>query len=176
MRVRPSTLPPMRLALAAALVLACNPSAPVSATPEPPAGSGTPPATTVPATSEALEVTIAPAATQVAAGAPLALTVTVRNRGQATATIPLTSGCATDFEVLDGSDAVVAESGQMCTQVMGQRTLAPGESFVDRFSWAPGTPGMAAVPPGRYRLRGVLLRQGAPLRSAPVPLDVVAAR
>jgi hypothetical protein len=40
--------------------------------------------------------------------------------------VPLTSGCLTDFEVADASGEVLGGSEQMCTQVMGSRSVPAG--------------------------------------------------
>ena len=152
------------------LVGACRPAEPArspvavgaDATAPPPAGA-----------VEGLTVTVTTDRPSVPAGQRLRITITVRNTGGERRTLDFTSGCTTDYEFLDAeADRVVASSLQMCTQALGQRTLAAGESFTDTHVWVRGLLGMPELPAGRYRVRGVLLATNAPLRSPPVPVTV----
>jgi hypothetical protein len=123
------------------------------------------PSTTVTSTASPLEVTVSAEPARVPAGGRLRIVVTVRNRSTAPITLEFTSGCQTDYEFVDASGATVASSGQMCTQAMGSRTLAAGESFSDTHVWIRGLAGMPQVPGTELRVRGVLLASGGELRS-----------
>lgn len=118
--------------------------------------------------ADSLVVTIAPESATVRARQPLRMTVSVRNAGATVQTIQVSSGCYFDYEVLSASGEVLGNSGQMCTQVMGQRDLKPGASFEGVLVWVPGLAGNVSPASGQYSVRGVLLRIGAPVRSAPV--------
>ena len=85
------------------------------------------------------------------------ITVTVTNTDDARRVIEASSGCFTDFELLDGSGNVVTRSLQVCPAVMARRELAPGESFSETHVWRRGMRGMPVVPAGSYQLRGMLL-------------------
>ncbi|MEP6836362.1 MAG: BsuPI-related putative proteinase inhibitor [Gemmatimonas sp.] len=107
----------------------------------------------------------------VAAGAPLRITVTVRNGAPSPRTLSFTSGCATDYELLDAAGTVTATSDQMCAQVITNRTLAASDTLAEVHVLLRGRPGMPVVPPGAYRLRGVLLLAGTPVRSPAIPVQ-----
>lgn len=117
-------------------------------------------------------VSIMPSAAAVRSGDSLHITVTVQNAGRERRTVEATSGCFTDYELLDMAGQVVTRSGQVCAAVMSRRELAPGEAMSESFVWVPGGRGMPAVPPGSYRLRGLLLQRGDTLISPLVALVV----
>lgn len=122
--------------------------------------------------SSSLAVSITSSAATVRPGDSLRIIVTVENTGRERRTVEATSGCFTDYELLDPSGQLVARSGQMCTAVMSRRELAPGEELSESFVWIPGGRGMPAVAPGSYHLRGLLLQRGDTLMSPLVPLVV----
>ena len=98
----------------------------------------------------------------------LRITVTATNTTSAARTLRFSSGCTTDYELLDASDAVVGESGQMCAQALTQETLGAGESLTRTHVLVRGMRGMPPTAAGVYRVRGVLLTMGEPVRSEPV--------
>ena len=104
----------------------------------------------------------------VPADGSMRITVTATNATSAARTLQFSSGCTTDYELLDPGGAVVAESGQMCTQALTQETLAPGQALTGTHVLARGVRGMPPTSPGTYRVRGVLLTMDGPVRSEPV--------
>jgi|GEM_PF-3745281 len=124
-------------------------------------------------TTAALEVTISTSTTEpIRVGETLNITVTTTNTGSEPRTVEATSGCFTDYEILDASGNVVGRSGQMCSAVMSSRALDAGEALSESFAWIVGGRGTTPVQPGQYQLRGVLLQPGDTLRSQPVPVVV----
>ena len=104
----------------------------------------------------------------VAQGATVRITVTVKNTGAAAQTLSFTSGCLTDYEIVDAAGTVSATSERMCSQVLTSRTLAAGEAFSDVHVLVRGMAGMPA--PGTYTLRGVVLLADGALRSPTIPI------
>jgi hypothetical protein len=118
------------------------------------------------ASRPALAVAVSAEPTTLGPAGRLTVKVAITNTGKTAATLSFSSGCHTDYELLDASGAVVGESFQMCTQAMTQRTLAPGASFTDTHVWIRGMAGQPKLAAGSVvRVRGVLLTQGAQVRS-----------
>ena len=160
--------------LALLAVAACRSAEPVStntsnaSTTTPPSGS---PTVSEPSAGPVtVRVAVDPAT--VAPDGRLTITVTATNATNAPRTLEFSSGCTTDYELLDATGAVVTESGQMCTQALTQQTLAPGASLEGTHVLVRGMRGMPALPAGAYQVRGVLLTMGDPVRSAPVPVTL----
>jgi hypothetical protein len=99
------------------------------------------------------------------------ITVTVTNTDDERHVIEASSGCFTDFELLDASGNVVTTSLQVCPAMMARRELGPGESFSETHVWRRGLRGMPTVPAGTYQLRGMLLARTSTVTSNAV--DVV---
>jgi hypothetical protein len=117
-------------------------------------------------TSSALTVEVSTDQATLGAAGRLTIKVTTTNTGRTSATLHFSSGCQTDYQLLDPSGAVVGESLQMCTQALTQRTLAPGASFTDTHVWIRGMAGQPKLPAGSVvQVRGILLTQGAEQRS-----------
>ena len=158
---------PSSLVLALVAAAACRGGEPVSSSPSnegaPP---GSPNVSESPAAPIVVRVALDPSV--VAADGRLRITVTATNTTSAARTLHFSSGCTTDYEVLDTSGAVVATSMQMCAQALTQETLAPGASLTGTHVLARGMLGMAPSAAGVYRVRGVLLTTGEPVRSEPV--------
>lgn len=96
----------------------------------------------------------------------LQIRVTITNTSRTTASLAFTTGCQTDYEILDASGAVIGSSLQMCTEALTQRNLAAGASFTDTHVWIRSMAGQPKLPAGTViRLRGILLTQGAAARS-----------
>jgi len=155
------------LVLALVAAAACRGGEAVSSTP---ANEGAPPGspnvTESPAAPIVVRVALEPSV--VAADGRLRITVTATNTTSAERTLRFTSGCTTDWELLDASGAVVTTSMQMCAQAMTQETLAPGASLTGTHVLVRGMLGTAPVPAGVHRVRGVLLTADEPVRSEPV--------
>ena len=117
-------------------------------------------------------VSVALSAPTLRRGAPVRVTVTVRNAGASALALETPSGCVTDYEVLDAAGTVVAEAGLMCLQAITTTTLAPGQRRDDVFTLSLEGVDGKSLPAGRYRVRGVLPLTSGPRRSAPVPLEV----
>ena len=153
---------PILLALAAA----CRGAEPgSSALPNDDAPPGAP-RVTEPAAPIAVRVAVDPSL--VAANGSVRITVTATNTTGAARTLQFSSGCTTDFELLDASCAVAWRSAQMCTQALTEETLGAGESLTGRHVLERDAPGTMSIAPGVYRVRGVLLTMGDPVRSEPV--------
>ena len=152
------------LVLTLVVVAACRGGEPVPS-PSGDAGvpSGSPNVSESPAAPIAVRVLLEPSL--VPAGGTVRITVTATNTSGAARTLQFSSGCTTDYELLDTSGRVVAGGDQMCAQALTQETLGPGESLTGTHVLARGMPPIA---PGVYRVRGVLLTMDAPVRSEPV--------
>jgi hypothetical protein len=121
----------------------------------------------VTAIASALRVEVSTDQATVGPTGRLTVKVTTTNTGKAPANLSFSSGCQTDYELLDSSGAVIGESLQMCTQSLTQRTLAPGASFTDAHVWIRNMAGQPKLPAGSVvRFRGVLLTQGTGQRSS----------
>lgn len=158
----PMVLSSWRALAAFAGAVACAPAA------VPSISSGASTAVTTPAAGIVVGVTVDH--DTVVATAPLRITVTVRNTDATARSLAFTSGCATDFELLDGRDAVITTSEQMCTQVMTNRALASGDSLSEVHVLLHGRPGYPTIAPGTYRIRGVLLLASGAVRSPAIPV------
>lgn len=149
------------LALCWVLSAACPGSSPTS--PDPGIGGDV--------TLESLIVTIATDRSTVAPGETARFTVTVTNNGTSSRTIDFSTACQTDFEILDASGNAVTTSMRVCAQVLSERTLAAGASFSETHEWRRGSLGQPPLS-GSYRIRGVLLQTGNPIRSVAQPLEL----
>jgi hypothetical protein len=115
---------------------------------------------------------------RVPAGRPVPIVVRASNAGARRREIYLLGRTPT-FDV-----TVRAEDGRLIWQrlqdstvpaILQVRTLAPGEVLEARFDWDQRANGGAAVGPGRYTVRGVLLTGSPPpLETPPAALEVVA--
>ncbi|HEU4631514.1 MAG TPA: BsuPI-related putative proteinase inhibitor [Gemmatimonadaceae bacterium] len=154
------------LATTAALAAACtsHTSSPTAAD-----GSGSPTVDVSQPADVAVRVDASPAA--VAPSGSLHIVVTVTNTDDERHVIEASSGCFTDFELLDARGDVVTRSLQLCPAMMASRTLDPGESFSETHVWKRGLRGMPELPAGTYRVRGILLARTSPVASEAV--DVV---
>jgi len=124
----------------------------------------------VPQPVEELTVTVSADHDMVPARGTLRITVTVRNAGKTARTLGFTSGCATDYELVDAGGQVAASSDQMCAQAITSRTLAAGGSFSDVHVHVRGLAGVPVLAAGTYTLRAVLLLATGPVRSAGTPV------
>lgn len=117
-------------------------------------------------TPSALTIDVSADQTTVGPAGRLTVKVTVTNAGKTPANLSFSTGCQTDYELLDPSGAVIAQSFQMCTESLTQRTLAPGASFTDSHVWIRTMAGQPKLPAGSVvRFRGILLTRGAEQRS-----------
>jgi hypothetical protein len=158
------------LALVATLMLAGDCTS-RSTGADPGADSGGGPAAGTSTRADSL-VSVAVSAPTLRPGAPVRITVTVRNAGAAPLALETPTACVTDYEVLDAAGTVVAQSGLMCLQALTTTTLAPGARRDDVFTLSLDGLGAPRLAAGRYAVRGVLSLMSAPRRSAAVPLDV----
>lgn len=124
------------------------------------------------AQNAALRVAVTLEPSTVRAGESMLVTVTVSNAGTEARTLESTSGCFTDYEVLDAGGTVIATSGQSCTAQMARRELAPGASFSEQQRWVRDLAGMPRLPVGALQVRGLLLAGPDTLRSSPVSLTI----
>lgn len=123
------------------------------------------PTTTLTTAASPLDVTVTAEPSSVPAGGRLRITVIARNTSSAAIALEFTSGCQTDYELLDAAGTLVGASGEMCTQATTRRTLAAGESFNDVHVWIRGLAGMPQVPGSELQVRGMLLATGNEIRS-----------
>lgn len=108
----------------------------------------------------------------IAPGASLDVVVIARNTSGATRTVQAGSSCFTEAEVLGAHDRVLAAGGRMCAQRVTTRTLAPGEAIEERITVELGTSTTPLLPPGRHRVRGVLVLLDGSHAGPPVPFEV----
>ena len=110
------------------------------------------------------------ASSSLALGEPLHFTVVVTNTGDAGGALSFSSGCGTNFLVLDRSGVIwddLAMSHRLCTADAPTRELAPGESRTWEGTWDQRTPtGPTAA--GDYRIQvSVLSVPHLPVSEAP---------
>jgi hypothetical protein len=122
-------------------------------------------------TAELAVVVVADRST-VAAGQDLQITVTVVNNASSARTLEFSSGCLTDFELLDSGGQLVGTSRQVCLQVLTQKTLQASGSFSTSHTLTRGPLGFPQLAPGSYQLRGVLLTSPTAIRSPSIPITV----
>lgn len=111
------------------------------------------------ARDQVVRVEVAVDSASIAAKGRLAVTVKVTNAGTVPLALSFSSGCRTDYELLDANGAVIGRSGMMCTEATSEQSLAPGASFTDTHIWVRGLRGMPQPAAGstNMRLRAVLL-------------------
>ncbi|HEU4955441.1 MAG TPA: BsuPI-related putative proteinase inhibitor [Gemmatimonadales bacterium] len=101
----------------------------------------------------------------------------IENAGGRPATLYLQGRpSAFDITVHDASGRQVWRrlEGAVVAMVLGVRELAPGESLQLEDTWRQTDAAGHLVPPGRYRLTGLLPGEpGRELRSAPARLDIL---
>ncbi len=118
---------------------------------------------------------LAPA--RVVVGEPVPVTLRIENAGGRPATLYLQGRPpAFDITVHDASGRQVWRrlEGAIVAMVLGIRELAPGESLELEDIWRQTDAAGHPVPPGRYRLTGLLPGEpGSGLRSAPARLDIL---
>jgi hypothetical protein len=113
----------------------------------------------------ALEVTLTTDRTAYPVGAPVALTFTARNRGDAPLILTFPSGQMIDLAIgPPDSPAVVWRwsQGQFFTQALIPRTLAPGEALTFTAAWDQRNQAGLQVPTGVYAVTAVLMAAGRP--------------
>ena len=110
-------------------------------------------------------------------GEPVPVTLRIENAGGRPATLYLQGRPpAFDVTVHDASGRQVWRrlEGAVVAMVLGVRELAPGESLELEDTWRQTDAAGDLVPPGRYRLTGLLSGEpGRRLRSAPARLDIL---
>jgi hypothetical protein len=107
---------------------------------------------------------------QVRTGARVPITLRLENRGSRPLDLSLRGRTLTfDVEVSDSSGAVRWRrlEGEIIPAIVHLRTLAPGERLEVEAAWD------RAAAPGPYRVRGLLLVEGPPRPTPPVPLRIV---
>ncbi len=120
------------------------------------------------------EVRVTP--TEFHAGDTVQIAVSACNRAGLPATLQFSSGCLLLFEVRDAAGALVAPKDIVCTANAPTVTLHPGECLDRHFSWsgAEGIGGGKTLPPGEYRVSGVLTAAGKHPASEPVAIKILA--
>ena len=110
-------------------------------------------------------------------GEPVRFTLRIVNAGDRPAAVYLQGRPpAFDVTVHDASGRQVWRrlEGATVAMVLGIRELAPGERLEFEDTWRQTDAAGGAVPPGRYRLTGLLPAEpGRTLRSAPTPLEIL---
>jgi hypothetical protein len=110
-------------------------------------------------------------------GEPVRLTLRIVNAGDRPATVYL-QGRPPAFDVTVhealGRQVWRRLEGATVAMVLGIRELAPGEWLEFEDTWRQTDAAGRAVPPGRYRLTGLLPGEpGRGLRSTPAPLEIL---
>jgi len=127
---------------------------------------------TAPASVAVVSVQVARAT--VAAGAPVATTVTVENRGDAPLRLVGGSTCMAHLEVRNSAGDRVGGDSRVCTMDLVECVLAPGATWTEQPVWDGRLAGGGAAPPGAYSVRGgVVMAGGSQALSAPVSVTVV---
>lgn len=140
---------------------AASPTSSPTAAPPPvdPTATPTPSAGEQPCTDDALEVRASADKDSYARGAPVALTLTVKNTGAVPCRRALGQG-AVELVVTSGSDRIWSSDDCAPGGEPGEELLAPGDESTARATWsgtrsAPGCPeGQATAQPGTYRVTG----------------------
>src|SRR5439155_14861240 len=97
------------------------------------------------------------------AGAPVALSLTVTNPGNAPVTLQFSSGQKYDFEVRRAGQVVWRwAADRMFTQALTSLTLAPGERKVFTETWKQVDNNGHAVPAGSYEATAMLTTMDKP--------------
>ena len=105
------------------------------------------------------DVSLDLASSSIAPGEPLRFTAVVTNTGDAKGVLHFSSGCGSNFLVLDGSGVIwddLAMSKRVCTQDAPTLEFAPGESRTWDGTWSQQTPAGPA-PAGDYHIQVLVL-------------------
>ena len=116
------------------------------------------------------------APTRVLQGEPVPVTLRIENAGGPATLYLQGRPPAFDITVHDASGRQVWRrlEGAVVAMVLAVRELAPGESLQLEDTWRQTDAAGHLVPPGRYRLTGLLPGEpGRGLRSAPARLDIL---
>ncbi len=148
-------------------VVACQPGAPGAATED---EDEMPPDA-----SDSLRLRLeAPA--EVAAGAPVPITLRVENLTDRTLTLYLT-GRTIAFDVVveraGGARVWRRLEGETVQSILRLEELGPGEALVLEDAWDQRSDRGEAASPGEYRIHGELLTEGEPLVSPAEPLRIL---
>lgn len=160
------------------LVLACQAAAPVAEAgggAEGPGSSATtqetrerrslPPDIQMPPSSDSLRLRLL-APDRVVAGEPVPVTLRLENATERTLTLYLT-GRSIAFDVVveraDGARVWRRLEGEVIQSILRLETLGPGEVLVLETSWDQRSNAGEPVPPGEYRVRGIVPTEGEPL-------------
>jgi hypothetical protein len=113
-------------------------------------------------------------------GEPVTLVVTVRNRSAAPRTLTLPTSQTHDCIVRAAEDRGAGEAwrwsrGRMFTQAITELTLAPGEARRFTVTWDQRGVDGSPLPPGEYRVVGLVPGKERGLRSGPVTLTLAPA-
>ena len=137
----------LRVVLLSVLILcACNHESPGS-------GKERPPAVTRPVADSGVTVTLRTDQPRYKPGQPITLSLTVSNPTERPAVLRFSSAQRYEFTIQDqgGKSYWQWGAGRMFAQVLGQETLASGDSLVYRESFR------GQLPPGTYRAVGTIL-------------------
>lgn len=110
------------------------------------------------------------------AGRAVPITLRLDNRAGTALDLYLRGRTPTfDVEVADPAGAVVWRrlENEIIPAIVQLLTLAPGERFEIGMTWDQKAKGGRPVAPGAYTVRGLLLVEGRPLETPPVPLRIV---
>lgn len=117
------------------------------------------------------------APTEARANAAIPLKLTLRNSGTEPAQVMLGGRPPYDFVIraADGARVWRWSEGQAVQMILETRTLRPGEQIVYELQWTIKDREGAFLPPGRYRLRGMLnMDPPETMETAPQELAVIA--
>ncbi len=130
---------------------------------------------TEPSTS-VLVVTVEPSRATFVRGDTIHLTVTVSNPTASEVTVSGSSSCLLAFRALDAQGRVLAASDRICTMDLSHATVPAHGTLIRALVWngnaASGEGPLAQVPPGEYRVVGVLNTDEGERVSAPATVEV----
>jgi hypothetical protein len=119
-----------------------------------------------------LEAVVSPS--QVVSGAPFSVTIGVSNPTEHEISVTSPTSCHFAFEVIDAHDRRVSQGTTGgCRMAYTTLVLGPGEARDVSFNWSAVSDDAIPLPPGIYRVRGILvLAERSGTRSPPAQMVV----
>ena len=126
--------------------------------------------------AEQLQVTITASAVVARIDEPVIIKVSALNQGNEPV-IVRTNPCPEAYRVTNRRGKVVAPGPSVCQLVLMTEVVNPGERLVFSYSWAGTTrervdAPTVTLPAGQYAVRGIVLAEGAEIRSAPISIEI----
>ena len=112
---------------------------------------------------------------KVGIGRPVPIALRIRNTQERPINLYL-QGRPVAFDLIieqaGGAEVWRRLQGAAVSAILGVRTLAPGEVFELKETWKQTTQAGRPAGPGAYRVTGLVLTDGEPLRAGPVPFRI----